>query len=89
VTGFVSIDTAEMRAKAMRAMDRDEASDRTPLYDEVIELSREVDRLRGLIKSAETCGSGAGCPWCSSMVEGQTERHGDNCTAFTPDGTVR
>lgn len=56
-----------------------------------------VDRLRALIKSVEFSGvtsprdGDACCPWCGCLkyaIEG-TEKHAEDCSAFTPEGEAK
>lgn len=63
----------------------------------IAKQSDEILRLRGLVKSAECCGSlgpiaFAACPWCGAGYIKESKRtvyHGDFCPAFTPEGEVK
>lgn len=64
-----------------------EASDNEEFGRDAIGLLLgEIDRLRALIKEAETAARMASaCPWCDATIG---DPHAADCPAFTPNGDV-
>lgn len=75
---------AALRNEGMDTASADEAA------EIVNELVNEVERLRGLIKSADGQGDAHGdvCPWCR-CCSAWSVPHVDECPAFTADGEVK